>query len=143
DAVAAAIDGGAAGIEVADGDAPPVALAARISAARAAAAKLGTDVFVTARTDIYLRGLVSPELAIPAAISRGRVYGEAGADAVFAPGLLEPLHIRSIASALQMPLGVLENERLPGPEVLATWGVRRVGEAASIVRVGAARRVAA
>jgi 2-methylisocitrate lyase-like PEP mutase family enzyme len=144
DAVAAAIAAGAAGVDLADGDAPPAALAARITAARDAAAKAGVDLFVTARTDVYLRGLASVELAIPASIDRGRSYIDAGADAVAVPGVADSLHIRSIASALQMPVSVLVHPRLPAPEVLAAWGVRRVGEAASEVRwERTARQVAA
>lgn len=144
DAVAAAVGAGAAGIEIGDGDAPPAALAARISAARAAAEQSGVDLFVTARTDVYLRGLVSPELAIPAVIDRGRAYIDAGADALFVPGVLDSLHIRSIASALQMPISLLEHERLPALDVLATWGVRRISEAVSRVSFeSAARRAAA
>lgn len=131
--VAAAIAAGAAGIDLADGDAPVAALCARISAARTAAEDAGADVFVNARTDVYLRGLMPIERSIQETIDRARRYRDAGCDAVSAPGVADVHHIRSIASATQMPLNVLAHPLLPALETLSALGVRRVTSAVSAV----------
>src|SRR5207245_1165539 len=58
--VSAVIGGGAVGINLEDGGASPDLLCAKITAAKAAALHAGVDLFVNARTDVYLRRLAPP-----------------------------------------------------------------------------------
>src|SRR5271156_1438280 len=56
--VARIIDAGAVGINIEDGAGDPPLLCAKIEAARRAAARASVDLYVNARTDVYLRKLV-------------------------------------------------------------------------------------
>ena len=55
------IDAGAVGINIEDGGGDPDLLAAKIVAVRKAADAAGVDLFINARTDIYLRRLAEGE----------------------------------------------------------------------------------
>jgi 2-methylisocitrate lyase-like PEP mutase family enzyme len=94
----------------------------RIRAAVAAAQKDPTPLVLTARAENYIRG--NPDLADT--IARLQDYQEAGADVLYAPGLIDLGDVRSVASAVDRPLNAL---LLPGgPTVAALFeaGVARV-----------------
>jgi len=76
-AVAAVVDAGAVGINLEDGTGPPDLLAAKIEAAKRAAARAGVDLFVNARTDVFLRGLATKDRAVAETIARAQRYREA------------------------------------------------------------------
>ena len=140
--VSAIIASGAVGINLEDGAAPADLLVAKIGSARRASASAGVSLFVNARTDVFLKRLVSPERAIDETVARARRYREAGADGIFVPGLIEPEAIRCIAEAVALPLNVMVGAGLPPMSVLQGCGVRRVSAGASLCRAsfGAARR---
>src|SRR5262249_56856965 len=117
--------GGAVGINIEDGSGPPELLCAKVAAARAAATRAGVDLFVNARTDVYLRGLVPRAQAIGETVARGRRYQAAGADGLFVPGLVDPDAIRTIASDVTLPLNVMVSRGLPPIAELARLGARR------------------
>ena len=62
--VAAVIDAGVVGINLEDGAGSPDALCAKIGAARQAAIRRGVPIFVNARTDVFLRRLVTSDAAV-------------------------------------------------------------------------------
>lgn len=126
EAVAAAVEAGAVGINIEDGTGTPGLLAAKIEAAKGAAARHGVDLFVNARTDVYLRGLVPPDRRLDETLERAARYRAAGADGLFVPGLAEPAAIRAIAAAVPLPLNVLAQPGLPPAVDLAALGVRRL-----------------
>jgi 2-methylisocitrate lyase-like PEP mutase family enzyme len=140
--VSAVIDAGAVGINLEDGKAPPDQLVAKIGALRRAASRLGVDLFVNARTDVYLARLVPAERALDETIERGRRYREAGCDGLFVPAVSEPGAIRAIAAAVDLPLNVLARPGLAAVAELRAWGVRRVSAGAGVCRaaLGAAQR---
>ena len=142
--VSAVIGGGAVGINLEDGGASPDLLCAKITAAKAAALHAGVDLFVNARTDVYLRRLVPPERAVAETIERARRYRAAGCDGVFVPALTDPDAIGSIAVAIGLPLNVMVVPRLPPVAQLRTLGVRRVSAGAALAQAayGIARRAA-
>src|SRR5262245_10454181 len=76
--VAAVAGAGAAGVNLEDGGDAPDLLCRKIAAARNAADRAGVDLFVNARTDVYLRHLVRREQAVAATLDRARRYREAG-----------------------------------------------------------------
>src|SRR5262249_14504219 len=102
--VSAVVAGGAVGINIEDGSSPPDLPCAKVAAAKAAATRAGVDLFVNARTDVYLRGLVPGVQAIEETVARARRYQAAGADGLFVPGLIDVDAIRAIASAVPLPL---------------------------------------
>lgn len=115
---------GVSGINLEDGSSPPELLAGKISAIRARAGC--ADVFVNARTDVYLRGLVEPEVRVEETIRRGQRYADAGADGLFVPGLAEPDTIGQVVSAVPLPLNLMALPGLPAADRLAALGVRRL-----------------
>jgi 2-methylisocitrate lyase-like PEP mutase family enzyme len=111
---------------------------------KSAVERVGVDLFVNARTDVYLRGLVSPERALAETLARGRRYRDAGADGLFVPRLVEPDAIRAVAAEIELPLNLLVGPGLPAPAELRALGVRRVsaGSALAASAYGFARRAA-
>jgi 2-methylisocitrate lyase-like PEP mutase family enzyme len=142
--VAALADAGAVGINLEDGAGPPERLCAKIEAVKAAIARAGADLFVNARTDVYLQGLVPAERALAETLERGRRYREAGADGLFVPRLVEPGAIRTVAAEIDLPLNLLIGPGLAPPAELRALGVRRVsaGSALAASAYGFARRAA-
>ncbi|UJR80977.1 isocitrate lyase/PEP mutase family protein [Sandaracinus amylolyticus] len=124
--ISAVIDAGAIGINLEDGSDPSEVLAAKIEAVREVATRRGVELFVNARTDVYLRGLVPNDRAVDEVIRRGTAYVAAGCDGLFVPRLVDSAAITAIASAVRVPLNVLAMPELaPMPELHAL-GVRRV-----------------
>ncbi len=135
---------GAVGINLEDGLLGPDVLCARIAATKRGAARAGVDLFVNARTDVYLRALTPPERAAEEAIARGLRYRDAGADGLFVPAIVEPAAIRQVVAAVPLPLNVLVRAGLPSVAELGELGVRRVsvGSGISSAVHGLTRRAA-
>jgi len=144
DTVAAVVDAGAVGVNLEDGNAPPDLLCAKIAAAKSAAARAGIDLFVNARTDVFLRRLVPPERAVAETVERARRYREAGCDGLFVPDALDARVIGDIAEAIEIPLNVMVRPALPPLAELKERGVRRVSAGAAIAGAayGTAQRAA-
>jgi 2-methylisocitrate lyase-like PEP mutase family enzyme len=137
---------GAVGINLEDGGDAPELLCAKIAAARRAAEAAGIDLFVNARTDVYLRGLAPAERAVEVTIDRARRYREAGCDGIFVPGVAEPADIAAIAGSIgPLPLNVMATANLPSAAELRTLGARRLSAGASLAAAafGRARQLAA
>ena len=124
--VAAVIDAGGVGINIEDGAGSPDLLCAKIEQVRAAAARLGADLFVNARTDVYLKALVPPEGRLEETLARAERYRDAGADGIFVPAVISSAAIHAIAAAVQLPLNVLARPDLPAASELEALGVRRL-----------------
>lgn len=125
---------GVAGINLEDGGAAPALLCAKIGAIRRACAARGLDVFVNARTDVYLRGLVPAEQRVQETLARAAQYREADADGLFVPGLADQDGIIAIADAARMPLNLLARAALPAADDLRDWGVRRLSAGSDIAQ---------
>jgi 2-methylisocitrate lyase-like PEP mutase family enzyme len=99
----------------------------RLQAAREAARQLGVDIFINARTDVYLLGVgAPPEERFQEAVKRGNAYLQAGADGVFIPGLSDLETIKKLVQELNGPLNVMVGARLPSVAALERVGVARV-----------------
>lgn len=142
DAVAAVIDAGAIGINLEDGNGAPALLCDKIAAAKGAAARAGIDLFVNARTDVYLRELVPADRAVAETIERATRYRAAGCDGIFVPGLREAPAIREIVAAVDAPVNVMVWPGLPVVSALRNLGVRRLsaGAALALSAYGAVQR---
>ncbi len=142
--VAALVDAGAVGINLEDGTGSPDVLARKIEVAKRAGEAAGVDLFVNARTDVYLRGLVPPPQAVSETLRRARLYREAGVDGLFVPGLSAPAEIEVVAREAGLPLNLMIVPGLaPAPE-LKRLGVRRLsaGTALAQATLGFVRRAA-
>ncbi len=126
------LDAGAVGINVEDG-ARDVGLAAqKIAAARRAAGLRGVDLFINARTDVYLRGLVAPPQRVSEVIVRETRYREAGASGLFVPGITDPDDIAAVAAAVMLPLNVMARPGMVDQATLQALGVRRYSAGSAI-----------
>lgn len=126
DNITRVIEAGAVGINFEDGGRDPDLHARKIAAARAAADKAGVNLFINARTDVYLKRLAQGDAAEAEAIRRGRLYAEAGASGVFVPGAADAELIRRLAAALPLPLNIMAWPGVPDAKALAGLGARRL-----------------
>ncbi len=137
------IDAGAVGINIEDGAGSPALLAAKIGAARAAGEALGVKLFVNARCDVWLRGL-APEDPMAEFLARAHAYADAGADGIFAPGLVDHDAIPiAVAGCHGLPLNLLARPGLAPAAELRRLGVRRLSAGSGITQAvyGLARRL--
>lgn len=130
--IARLIGAGAAGINLEDGAGTPDLLCAKIEAIKRAAARSGQDVFINARTDVYLRGLAPEGGKVAEVLARAGRYRDAGADGIFVPGATKPDEIKAIAADAPLPLNVMSRPGLPGAAELAALGVRRLSAGSGI-----------
>jgi 2-methylisocitrate lyase-like PEP mutase family enzyme len=137
--VAKVIDAGAVGINIEDGAGTPDLLCAKIEAVRRAGARAGVELFVNARTDVYLRNLATAERRVAETLARAERYRAAGADGIFAPGVVDAAEIRSITSGTRMPLNVMARPGLPPAPALQALGVRRLSAGGDLAEVAFGR----
>jgi 2-methylisocitrate lyase-like PEP mutase family enzyme len=98
----------------------------RIAAIREAAAHKGVDLFINARTDLFLGQGNDPASTIDEALDRADAYAFAGASGFFIPGLQEKPLIARICNDVSLPVNVLVMEGVPSNAELADIGVARV-----------------
>ncbi|TWB87508.1 2-methylisocitrate lyase-like PEP mutase family enzyme [Bradyrhizobium macuxiense] len=104
----------------------PAQQAAKITAIRGAAQKLGIDLFINARTDPFLLKFGSPEQCLDEAARRARVYADAGADGIFVPGLTDLALIERFVQLTPLPVNIMVTQGVPEIGDLARAGVRRI-----------------
>ncbi|MEM7585147.1 MAG: isocitrate lyase/phosphoenolpyruvate mutase family protein [Acidobacteriota bacterium] len=131
--VSAVLEAGAVGINLEDapgaGDSPllePEAQAERLRAARSAAQERNVDLFINARTDVYLRAVGDPEGRADEVMQRAASYLQAGADSVFVPGVADAATIASLVAGIDAPLNVMAGPGSPTVQELAELSVARV-----------------
>lgn len=142
--VDAVLNAGAVGINLEDGALRPFELADRIGAARRAADRAGVPMFINARTDVYLAGLVAPGQLLSETLDRANCYLEAGADGVFVPGVIDVETTRALAKAIDGPLNMMAGPGSPNIAQLAELGVARVSLGSGVAQAAyeTARRAA-
>jgi 2-methylisocitrate lyase-like PEP mutase family enzyme len=128
------IDAGAVGVNVEDGTGAPELLAAKIGRMKAAAAKSGVDLWINARTDVYLRKLQEGEAAYAESVTRARRYREAGADSIFVPAAVDETLLARLVPEVVLPLNVLAWPGMPPVHRLRELGVRRLSAGGGIGR---------
>ncbi|MGI8703426.1 MAG: isocitrate lyase/PEP mutase family protein [Candidatus Limnocylindrales bacterium] len=134
---------GASGCSIEDydpqrGSIEPVDVASqRVGAAAEAARKHG--VVLTARAENHLYGAGDLEDTI----LRLAAYRNAGADVVYAPGLVDPQEISRLVDEVQAPVNVLALRHGPSVPELAGLGVRRVSTGGGLARAAYGAMMAA
>jgi 2-methylisocitrate lyase-like PEP mutase family enzyme len=130
--VARIAETGAAGCSIEDYDPvargiEPMAVAAeRVAAAAEAAREHG--MILTARAENLLYGIRD----LDDTLARLRAYRDAGADCVYAPGLIELDDIARTVSEVGVPVNVLTLRNGPSVAALGAVGVRRVSTGGSL-----------
>lgn len=104
----------------------------RIRSARQVADAAKIRFFINARTDIFFQQ--PPEqhndAMVSAALDRAHAYAEAGADGLFAPGLVDVVLIARLVEESPLPLNIMVGELTPPLRKLAENGVARVSHGA-------------
>ena len=134
--VAEIIRAGAVGINLEDGtprpDQPvrPIAeAAARIRAARAAAATEGVPIVINARVDLYLKQVGDEASRFAETVRRAEAYLAAGADCIFPFALADLDVIRKLTAAVKAPINIVGRAGAPSLRQLEAAGVARVSTA--------------
>ena len=128
------LDSGIAGINIEDGGQSPSLLAAKIERIKAVAAAKGLDLFVNARTDVYLRGLVPEAQRVAETLDRAKIYQTAGTDGLFVPGLTVQEGIEGVVRGTTLPVNLLAWPGLAPAAELARLGVKRVSAGSGIAQ---------
>jgi 2-methylisocitrate lyase-like PEP mutase family enzyme len=132
--VARIVEAGAVGVNIEDGGASPDLLCLKIERAKRAGQHFGVDLFVNARTDVYLRGLAPEGKRVAETLARARLYRNAGASGLFVPGLRDQAEIKAVAAEAGLPLNVMAWPGLPTASELAQLGVRRLSAGSGIAQ---------
>lgn len=135
--VRALIGAGAVGINLEDGREPHELHLRKIEAARAAAVEAGVDLYINARTDVFVKQLVPPDEALSETIRRARAFKEAGASGLFVPFAMKPDDIKMIAAAVDLPLNIMAWPGVPDATALKALGARRLSAATWVFRAAA------
>jgi 2-methylisocitrate lyase-like PEP mutase family enzyme len=147
--VRAVVDAGAVGINLEDRAGgqrelfTPIEQAARIAAARTAAAERDSPLWINARTDTYLAGIGDPADRLALTLRLAAVYADAGADSLFVPGAIDPQTVAALAEG-PLPLNIMVWTGAPPVADLAALGVARIslGGAIAEAAYGLADRAA-
>ncbi|MCG8457067.1 MAG: isocitrate lyase/phosphoenolpyruvate mutase family protein, partial [Holophagales bacterium] len=117
----------------------------KIEGARRAGERLGVPLFINARTDVFLRGLVAEGEQVAEVTRRSEKYRSSGADGLFVPLLTDATSIRALAAAVDLPLNVMACPGLPSVAELRRLGIRRLSAGAGIAQAmyGQAKELAA
>jgi 2-methylisocitrate lyase-like PEP mutase family enzyme len=100
--------------------------AGRIVAIRKAAERKGVDLFINARTDLFLgQGRDLAEATVEA-VDRAKAYAAAGASGFFIPGLVSAALIGRICEGVTLPVNVMVMDGVPSNDQLAKFGVARI-----------------
>jgi 2-methylisocitrate lyase-like PEP mutase family enzyme len=113
-----------------------------IHAVRATAEETGVPLVLNARTDVFLAKHGDASTRFDRAVERLNAYQAAGADCLFAPGVVDMLTIIRLVSAVKGPLNILAAVGSPSISDMQSAGVRRVslGSGPSRVALGVFRR---
>jgi len=114
-----------------------------IGAVRAACAIAGVPLVINARTDIFLAQHGDAATRFDRSVERLNAFYEAGADCLFAPGVVDRETIGRLAAAVKGPLNILATTGSPSIAEMKSLGVRRVslGSGPSRVALGALQKL--
>jgi 2-methylisocitrate lyase-like PEP mutase family enzyme len=143
--VKAVIGAGAVGINLEDGRRDPDLHARKIAVARKAADQAGLDLFINARTDVYLAGLAQGDAAEAETLRRAALYREAGASGIFVPVAKDEAVIGRLAAGVALPLNIMSMGGVAKAARLQELGVRRLSSGTGLFQAafGALQRATA
>ena len=95
----------------------------RIAAIRAA---VGSDFFINARTDLFIKIEQRDDALVDQVIERGKAFADAGASGFFVPRLADSRQIERIVRDVPLPLNVIAFPGAPPKSEWAAAGVARI-----------------
>lgn len=87
---------------------------------------VGSDFFINARTDLFLKTQIYDDALIDQVIQRGKSFADAGASGFFVPRLSDPAQIERVVREVPLPLNVIAFPGAPDKKVWADAGVARI-----------------
>jgi 2-methylisocitrate lyase-like PEP mutase family enzyme len=125
------IDAGITGINIEDGTGSPDVLCDKIKAIKD---QHGDEIWINARTDVYLHNLAQGEAAYDETVKRAQRYRDAGADSIFIPMAVEDALLARFVKAIDAPLNFLAWPGLPPVARLKEIGVRRLSAGSGLAK---------
>jgi 2-methylisocitrate lyase-like PEP mutase family enzyme len=125
------IDAGVSGINIEDGTGSPDELADKIHAIKD---QHGDEVWINARTDVYLHNLAQGEAAYDETVKRAKLYCDAGADSIFIPMCVDEATLVRFVKAIEAPINSLAWAGLPPVARLQEIGIRRLSAGSGIAK---------
>jgi 2-methylisocitrate lyase-like PEP mutase family enzyme len=113
--------------------------AALVGELRKAADAAGVHVVINARTDLFLRQDGDESDRVDRAIARLKLAAEAGADSLYPVGRHDPDTMRSLTSALPLPVNAIAIPELDDPASFGPLGVGRISFGPFLQRALSAR----
>lgn len=99
----------------------------RVSGAREGADRAGSNIFLNARTDLFLKAKPEEHAShLDEALERALAYAGVGANGFFAPGLTDEGLIKQLCADCPLPVNILALPHAPAAGVLASLGVARI-----------------
>ena len=108
----------------------------KIELIKRTASECGSDLFVNARIDVYIKApYLNDEEKLSAALKRGKAYKEAGADGLYPIILKDAKHMEAIVRETRLPINVT---LLPGNSdiaILKNTGIKRISLASGFLKM--------
>ncbi len=95
----------------------------RIAAIRRA---VGSDFYINARTDLFLKTQTYDDALVDQVVKRGKAFADAGASGFFVPRLADPKQIERVVRDVALPLNVIAFPGAPDKQAWADAGVARI-----------------
>ena len=95
----------------------------RIAAIRRA---VGSDFYINARTDLFLKTQTYDDALVDQVVERGKAFADAGASGFFVPRLADPKQIERVVREVALPLNVIAFPGAPDKQAWADAGVARI-----------------
>lgn len=87
---------------------------------------VGTDFFINARTDLFLKTQTVDDGLVDQVIERGKAFADAGASGFFVPRMSETAHIERVVREVPLPLNLIAFPGAPPRQQWADAGVARI-----------------
>jgi len=126
------IDIGAVGINLEDNQGEEIYLE-KLYAVSGYLKSTNQQLFINARTDVFLQKLPDP---VKTVIARAARYKQAGANGLFVTGVQDTGIIKEIVSAVDLPVNVVGVSTIAGVQLLADCGVKRISMAGILYNAG-------
>jgi len=95
----------------------------RIAAIRRA---VGSDFYINARTDLFLKTQTYDDALIDEVVRRGKAFADAGASGFFVPRMADSRHIERVVGEVPLPLNLIAFPGAPPKQEWADAGVARI-----------------
>ena len=95
----------------------------RIAAIREA---VGSDFYINARTDLFLKTQTYDDALVDQVVKRGKAFADAGASGFFVPRLSDAKQIERVVREVPLPLNVIAFPGAPDKKIWADAGVARI-----------------